>query len=281
MDTSPLFQAVDGFAVLSAEGMAVQQALDRWILDRAGEVGAEQMRFPYLLPLQDLARFDYFHNFPHLGLCACTVSERRWTAYSDNDPAATADRIPAADLDDAAFALPPAACYNVYLHARGQDLGQERVVTTVAQCFRNETHYKGLERLRGFTMREIVRIGLPAGITAHLGHFRQRIMGLGQALGLDLKIEVATDPFFDRSSDRALAAGLFPTKEEFVFDGTLAIASLNYHRNFFGERCGITLNGTVASTGCVAFGLERWLHALDRRFEGDARRIIQAIGDAS
>lgn len=277
---SDLFTDRDGFAVLTGDGVRVQRALESWVLDKARAVGAEEMRFPYLLPLGDLARFDYFRNFPHLGMCACTVGEHRWTAYADGDGAATAPSIPAADLNDAAFALPPAACYSVYLHHQAQDLAGPKVVTTVAQCFRNETHYRGLERLRGFTMREIVRIGEAEDVKAHLGHFRQMILALAEALDLRLEIQTASDPFFDRSSERALAAALFPTKEEFVFDGGLAIASLNYHRNFFGERCAIRVGGNTASTACVAFGLERWLHALNRRFEGDGDAIVAALGRA-
>ena len=57
-------------------------------------------------------------------------------------------------------------------------------------------------------------------------------------LGLDVQLEVATDPFFDPNSGKAKMQRLFPVKEEFVVNG-LAIGSVNYHRNFFGERCSI------------------------------------------
>ena len=49
---------------------------------------------------------------------------------------------------------------------------------------------------------------------------------------------------------------------EFRFDDErpLAIASFNDHELFFGEAFGITLaGGAPAWSGCVAFGLERWL----------------------
>lgn len=50
------------------------------------------------------------------------------------------------------------------------------------------------------------------------------------------------------------------------------------HRNFFGDRLGITLAGTgePVSTSCVAFGLERWLSVLTRRF-GDWERASAAV----
>ena len=47
----------------------------------------------------------------------------------------------------------------------------------------------------------------------------------------------------------------------------MAIASLNFHRTFFGERFDIRHPaGDPVCTGCVAFGLERWLYACIREF---------------
>ena len=42
-----------------------------------------------------------------------------------------------------------------------------------------------------------------------------------------------------------------------------AVASFNLHETFFGRRFGITAaDGGPAWSGCVAFGLERWLLAV-------------------
>ena len=68
---------------------------------------------------------------------------------------------------------------------------------------------------------------------------------------------------------------LFPVKEEFVVGG-LAIGSVNYHRNFFGERCGILAGEDTAHTSCLAFGLERWVHVLTDRF-GSADAAAAAV----
>ena len=44
---------------------------------------------------------------------------------------------------------------------------------------------------------------------------------------------------------------------------SLAVASFNNHERFFGDSFGITLeSGEVAASGCVAFGIERWLLAV-------------------
>jgi len=112
-----------------------------------------------------------------------------------------------------------------------------------------------------------------AGLKARVARF------LGQ-LGLPFEVAAAQDPFFDPNGARSVMQKLFPVKEEFLFRGQLAIASVNYHRNFFGERCGIRLpDGSPAFTGCVAFGLERWLSALGAHFADDAAGAAQALSN--
>src|ERR1019366_53894 len=118
----------------------------------------------------------------------------------------------------------------------------------------------------------------------HLSTFKARISGFLDEVGIPHHVEIATDPFFDPNGARSKMQKLFPTKEEFLYDGKLAIASVNFHRNFFGERCRIRLpDGSPAFTGCVAFGLERWVCALGDLFTDNAtieRRLSLASDSA-
>src|SRR5262249_22569453 len=133
-------------------------------------------------------------------------------------------------------------------------------VTTIAECYRNEAHYKELARLRGFSMREIVCIGSADEVKRHLAGLKQTVTQFLDRLGIPVVVEGASDSFFDRSSERALLSRIFPTKEEVQYAGEVAVASFNFHRNFFGERCSIACSGESAFSGCVAFGIERWIH---------------------
>jgi hypothetical protein len=54
---------------------------------------------------------------------------------------------------------------------------------------------------------------------------------------------------------------LDPVKTEMVFENRLAIGSVNFHRNYFGEAFDIQCGGEAAFSGCVAFGVERWIAA--------------------
>lgn len=260
---SDLYSADRGLAVLGPELVRVMEMLDAQVLGWARECGAAAMRFPPVLSTADLAAFDYFANFPHLALLAAPLARPADATAGYPAVPAGAAAVPAERLADSEYALASAACYSVYVHHREQRLTAPRYVTCAAQCFRNEDRYDGLRRLRGFTMREIVCIGPREAVQDHLDRFRPRVVAYAEQLGLRLEVRPASDPFFEQSGGRAVLARLFPVKEEFVHGGSLAIGSLNFHRNFFGERCGIRLaDGTPAYTGCVAFGLERWLAAL-------------------
>ena len=99
---------------------------------------------------------------------------------------------------------------------------------------------------------------------------------LASRLDLDAGFLVATDPFFAPTArGKAIVQRVKALKHELALpigdDRSTAAASFNNHEQFFGEAFGITLStGEVASSGCVAFGLERWVlaflvaHGVDR-----------------
>jgi seryl-tRNA synthetase len=272
-----IFQASGGLRTLGPEGVALFRALDQQFLRWADACSAIEKHYPVLMRVEDLARFDYFRNFPHIALCGCGIRHEEQENYAHRT--GSVSEIPTDHLTAADHVLAPAACYNIYLDYQDAALTADLKVTTIAQCHRNETHYKGLARLRSFSMREIVCIGSADGVKRHVSELKQTVTRFLDAIGLPFVVDIATDPFFDRSSERAVASRLFPTKEEVQYVGEVAIASFNFHRNFFGERCGITIEGEPAFSGCVAFGVERWIHALVDHY-GNAETAIAALDAA-
>ena len=85
-------------------------------------------------------------------------------------------------------------------------------------------------------------------------------------MGVEATWEVASDPFFlPTARGKAFVQRLQETKQEFVVRNPepLAIASINRHGTFFGERFHIGLAaGGAAHTACIAFGLDRWAGVL-------------------
>ncbi|MDQ3402879.1 MAG: hypothetical protein M3548_05735 [Actinomycetota bacterium] len=264
-----------GLVTLGPEETVLLRTLDglfeRWGL----EAGAASMTMPPLVPVASLVNLGYYENFPHQAMLAAGLDLR------DGPPAigGGSTAIAPEALAPAGLALPPAACYGVYLDLEGTAVEDGTAVTIVGRCFRKEEHYDGLRRLFGFHMREVVRLGSRPTTDKHLDLFTERTLGLAAELELPMSRVPATDPFYDSGGSKALMQRLYPVKYEFVVDD-LAIASTNVHRNFFGERCSITLagSGETATTSCVAFGLERWISVLVDRYgaAGATARLTSA-----
>jgi seryl-tRNA synthetase len=138
-----------------------------------------------------------------------------------------------------------------------------------------------------FHQREVVRIGEPEAVQQWRDSWRERAVELLGALGLEVTLDVATDPFFGRSG-RMLAASQRDQQLKFEIltriagDEPTAVASFNYHQDHFAGVYAIELaNGDGAHTACLGFGLERITIALLRRhgfdlaaWPGDVRDVL-------
>ena len=93
-----------------------------------------------------------------------------------------------------------------------------------------------------------------------------RIWILFENLKLTGGLYIANDPFFLTRANHALHVMQVNNelKYELKFQGygvSTAIASFNIHNNFFGRAFRISYNGAPAYTGCIGFGMERWVYS--------------------
>lgn len=271
----PTFVA-PGIAVLEAEEAALFDALEARFQDIAGALGARPVAGPALLPEKDLARLDFFRNFPQLGLPVATLTDETRGELARGEVATPPADAP---LVSTGCYLPTATCYGLLVSLQERGIDTPEVITSIGRCFRNEDHYDGLRRLRAFHMREALYIGSQDGVVDHLSRSTELVLDLADRLGVKVGKEPATDPFYLGDGSRSLLNQLDPVKFEFVSADGTAIASVNRHRNFFGERLGIRFGDEPAFSGCLAFGVERWVHAL-LQVHGDARQALAAVHES-
>jgi hypothetical protein len=242
------------------------------VLDALFQLPPEDfIEFDSLLSVEELDALGYVRNFPHLTCLMCAVDEADRKLFSGGEKSISHAYSPSST----SMSLLPATCYKVYLDLKGQALPAPRVVGCIARCFRHED--KPLDHYRGFnfTMKEYVCLGAADDAKRHLEKGSAAVDRLMQALDIPFSYEVASDPFFDMSGSVATFANISPTKREVTFDGH-AVASLNYHRNYFGRKFDISLDDAAIHSSCVAFGLERWIAMLGERF-GDPGRARAAL----
>jgi seryl-tRNA synthetase len=229
----------------------IRMGFERFFAGHAAASGEyEQLRFPPLLPRRRLEEFGYLDSFPHLA-----------AAVHSFEPAGATD-----------LALCPAACYPVYpaVSARGPlPAGGVAIDAGGAYVFRHEPS-PDPARMQMFHQRELVRIGEPALVREWRDAWSDRGLELLQSLGLDARVDIASDPFFGHGG-RLLAASQREQqlKLELVVPiagpQPTAVASFNYHQEHFAKVCGIeTSAGEPAHTACVGFGEERISLALLR-----------------
>jgi seryl-tRNA synthetase len=266
-----------GRVSLRGPALAVVHAIDEDAARIARRMGALEEAHPALVPASLLARCGYFGAFPH---CASFVTHLAEDYDSieefrrrNTDSARLVQPAPeaVAPLDSC---LLPAPCYPVFAAREGTVLPGALTITCAGRCSRFESrNLAGIERLWEFNVRELVFLGSEGVCAAGRVRAFEAVLGQLERWKLDGSIESANDPFFpaarapraywQRSGDRKLElrlpVGPGPSGGE---PRSLACASFNLHGRFFSTAFSITgAAGAPVSSGCVGWGLERWMLA--------------------
>jgi seryl-tRNA synthetase len=250
---------------------AVRLGFDAYVTRVAIAAGEapEILRFPPVLPRQQIEDLGYLENFPHLAGSVFafegTEAQARAMAETAGKHEDWSEHQHPSDL-----CLTPAVCYPVYpaIGRRGPlPAGGVTIDPGASYAFRHEPSGDPA-RLQMFHMRELVRIAEPEVVQAWRDGWRDRALELLRTLGLAADFDVANDPFFGRSG-RMMAASQreqalkFEILVQIAGPEPTAIASFNYHQDHFSGLYGITTaDGGEAHTACLGFGHERIVLAL-------------------
>lgn len=236
------------------------------------------LEFPAVISRATLARAGYLASFPHL------VGSVNALPAGADDPGPDADDWQRA-LATTDYLLAPASCYPVYpLHA-GRLPADGVSVRVVGHCFRHEPSDEP-GRLVSFRQLEFVRIADADQTVAWFEQGRTRMAEIGRDLGLAATVDSASDPFFGPS--RRIRAAMqrndgskFELQARVGDRDRVAVASANSHLTHLTGKFGIrTADGGLATSACVAFGLERLVFAVVTRYGTDPARWPDALRDA-
>jgi len=261
---------VRGIFGRSAEFEDTVERIDRLVSAVGRADHAQTLRFPPVLNRRDFEASGYLKSFPHL-VGAITHFDGDEHDHRELLQAVQDGGDWSAAFRAAPLVLTPAACYPVYPTLRGRLPAGGRLIDVMSYCFRHEPS-DDPGRMQMFRMHEHVLAGDADTISRWRDRWIGRVRELTAALGLASTCGAAADPFFGRGGKLLAGSqrdqGL---KLEFVApiasdEQPTAIASLNYHQDYFGRLFRIDLpDGTPAHTACVGVGLERVALALYRR----------------
>ncbi len=278
---------VDGLYGRSGQFEDVISAFERLVDRFGGGDGAEAIRFP---PGMNRAFFEtsgYMKSFPqlagtvhsfcgneldHMSLLKCMEVGDDWTK----------------DQQATDIVLTPAACYPLYptVAKRGAVSDDGALFDLQSYCFRHEPS-KDPARQQLFRMREYVCMGSEKHVTDFRQSWMDRGVEMMKAVGLDVTIDVANDPFFGRAG-KMLANNQRDQnlKFELLIPITsaakpTACMSFNYHQDAFGTKWGLNFaDGSVVHTACVGFGLERIALALFHTHGLDVKEWPESVRKA-
>ncbi|AYG67836.1 MULTISPECIES: amino acid--[acyl-carrier-protein] ligase [unclassified Rhizobium] len=278
---------VDGLYGRSGQFEDVISAFERLIDTFGGADGAEAIRFP---PGMNRAFFEtsgYMKSFPqlagtvhsfcgneldHMSLLKCMEVGDDWTK----------------DQQATDIVLTPAACYPLYptVAKRGALPDDGALFDLQSYCFRHEPS-KDPARQQLFRMREYVCMGSEKHVTDFRQSWMDRGVEMMKAVGLDVTIDVANDPFFGRAG-KMLANNQRDQNLKFELlipitstANPTACMSFNYHQDAFGTKWGLNFaDGSVVHTACVGFGLERIALALFHTHGLDVKEWPESVRKA-
>ncbi len=155
-------------------------------------------------------------------------------------------------------------------------------------CRYESSNITGLDRLWEFTQRSIIWVGDDQFCT----DLRQRAIDAAasqlEEWDIEATIETASDPFF---ASVTTAKSLWQRSQDLKFElrpavepsdsaprRTIAAASFNLHGPYFGNAFDIqSADGEPASSGCVSWGLERWVLVVFTQHGFDPRNWPAAL----
>lgn len=267
----------EGHVILRGLAAQLAEAINAKIDTISEQFHAEREIYPPTILCKTLDRVNHFTSFPEhvdfvshlrrdLEVIDHYSSECREHGWS---PQLHEGRMSSHD-----FAIAPSCCYHAYEGMEGWSVGNEgRSLTAILSCHRYEGgNHRTLARLRAFTMREIVWIGTPLFVMTARSLAEEAIVQWVKDWGLTCTLETANDMFF--TDDYAIKASfqrqqqakrelrvLIPFEEQ-----SISCFSSNFHSNTFGKAFSIDVNGRPATSGCIGWGIERWVYAIFSQF---------------
>lgn len=258
---------VDGVYAYAGAFEDVVEHFDHYVTRRSAYLKPERMRFSGLLSRENYLKTSHIQNFPDLmgSVHSFTGGERDHMKMLNkhlNGEDWTSSLAPAEVM------LTPAACYPLYPTATGQLSSEGRLVDLRSFAYRHEPSIDPA-RIQHFRQREFVRLGTPEQALEHRDFWTVLAKEILTAVGLNIEVIPANDPFFGRAGQVMASSQLEQNlKLELIHpvattEKPTAVTSTNYHMDYFGKAFDITLpGGEPAHSACIGFGMERVALAL-------------------
>ncbi|MCE7530644.1 hypothetical protein [Polynucleobacter sp. IMCC 29146] len=268
-----------GMALLQGDVLSVKKQLERTFESIAlKDYSAVEIENPGLWSMDIFHKTGYLGDFPHEALfvlgtnnaskCLSMVSEH----FEGENLTEAVENFPSiVNCVNLIGGCQPSVCTSCYFALGNQMQLQNQLYTTYNRVFRNEGG-NTLARLLSYSVRDIMAVGNINFVIKQRNNFITTCKEFMKSLGLKFKIEASNDPFFSKKLKKITFQNSGALKYEVLAyipfsDSWLAVGSINYHLQTFGEAFEIKLKGGgIASSCCMGIGFERLVFALFSQF---------------
>ncbi len=248
--------------------------------------GAKTKIYPALLPIESYKKTGYLKRSPQYAMFCCNTFEDM-DKLEDLQQSIQEGRTQSV-LKQPRFALSPSACFHTYIEYENAELPSESVFTFRQNVFRNEGRFNFSEmgRLMDYHVREVVMIGDEKYVSRVRQEFLDIVIDRMKNWGLSFTVIVAADPFvlprFQKLKKiQKVEKSKYEIKLNCEPDHKISVASFNLHGTAFSDPFNISVRQSAQTvTGCIGFGLERWVIAFICQYGTDPSKWPQDIRDA-
>lgn len=268
MDSEQLFVKFgQGMYGLKENAKRLYELFGSWFAKIGHDMGGEEKSYPVLLPVDDYQNTGYIRQSPQYAMfCSNLVEDMQVLEQADEHVKnGSIKEI----VKEPVLALSPSACFHTYIEYKQQILEAPKVVTFTQSVFRNEgrLNYDEVGRLRDYHVREIVFLGDEEFVRDSIHTVMDKAKQVMERLGLDGTIERASDPFIMPKMQKykkiqIVDCNKYELRLHTSKEKKISVASFNQHGTAFTYPFNIRVRGCENSvTGCVGFGVERWVIA--------------------
>ncbi len=249
----------EGYVCFREKYTKIMNLLDETFKSFISEMNFEEYHIPSIINGNILRRCGYFDKFPQ----NLTVIGR---AKEENYPDIVKEKgINNNHLYVEDKYLTPAACLHIYPMLEKQNI-KEKVITTKERVYRYEGEkFTDLTRLWEFTVREVVFVGSSDFVWSGLEKIKEKALKYAKSINENAYIKSASDNFYpNRVNDiKAKMQKANSFKSELIIpvgEEKVAVSSFNFHGTYFSKTFDFDREEEIV-TGCVGFGIERWVAA--------------------
>lgn len=273
----------DGLIGLKGVAIFLFDYFDREFEQIAVTIGAKKKRYPVLLPVEGYKKTGYLHNSPQYAMF-CSSALENMHELEKLESNVSSDKI-FNSLQKPWHALSPSACFHFYIENQNTTLGHKAIFTFRQSVFRNEgrLNYTEVGRLRDYHVREIVFVGDDEFVIQKRVEVIKQSIELLKKWEMNGEILTAFDPFVLPKMQKfkqiqLLENSKYEVRLNVSEHKRISAGSYNLHGTAFTYPFCISVSGIEqAVTGCVGFGLERWVIAFISQYGVDPHNWPQKV----